>query len=478
MKSKHTIKRAVTASLLFLLPALTFAAPEMADSIPTVAASLDPVVELPVEEVAIPEGSNPLATGLNTVWMLLAAMLVFFMQPGFAMVEAGFTRMKNTANILMKNFVDFMFGSILFWFIGFGIMFGIGDFCGVPNFMSIAFESLGIPDPGSLPTEGFLVFQTVFCATSATIVSGAMAERTKFSAYLIYTICISVIVYPVSGHWTWGGGWLMNGDAGSFMMDTFGHTFHDFAGSTIVHSVGGWMALVGAAILGPRIGKYTKNGKSKAIPGHNLTIAALGVFILWFGWFGFNPGSRLAAATPEDQISISLVFLNTNLAACAGGFMALCISWLKYGKPSLSLTLNGILAGLVGVTAGCDAVSPLGAVIIGAVCGTTMIYAVEFIDRVLKIDDPVGASSVHGVCGFLGTILTGLFSVSEGLFYGNGWGFFGAQCFGAIVVGLWAAFMAFLIFKGVEKAHGLRVESRVEEEGLDIYEHGETAYGA
>ena len=478
MKAIDMMKRPVMASLLLLLPALCLAAPETADSIPTVAAAIDPVVELPVEEVAIPEGANPLATGLNTVWMLLAAMLVFFMQPGFAMVEAGFTRMKNTANILMKNFVDFMFGSILFWFVGFGIMFGIGDFCGVPNFMSIAFESLGIPDPGSLPTEGFLVFQTVFCATSATIVSGAMAERTKFSAYLIYTICISVLIYPVSGHWTWGGGWLMNGEAGSFMMDTFGHTFHDFAGSTIVHSVGGWIALVGAAILGPRIGKYGKDGKSKAIPGHNLTIAALGVFILWFGWFGFNPGSRLAAATVEDQISISLVFLNTNLAACAGGFMALVVSWMKYGKPSLSLTLNGILAGLVGVTAGCDAVSPLGSVIIGAICGTVMIFAVEFIDSKLKIDDPVGASSVHGVCGCLGTILTGLLSVSEGLFYGYGWGFLGAQCFGALVVGGWAAIMGYIVFKAVEKCHGLRVESRVEEEGLDIYEHGETAYGA
>jgi Amt family ammonium transporter len=211
--------------------------------------------------------------------------------------------------------------------------------------MSLLFDSNGLPDPASLPTEGFLVFQTVFCATSATIVSGAMAERTKFSMYLVYTIFISVLIYPVSGHWTWGGGWLMNGEAGSFMTETFGTTFHDFAGSTIVHSVGGWIALVGAAILGPRIGKYGKDGRSKAIPGHNLTIAALGVFILWFGWFGFNPGSQLAAATTEDQVTVSLVFLNTNLAACAGGFFALAVSWLKYGKPSLSLTLNGILAG-------------------------------------------------------------------------------------------------------------------------------------
>lgn len=479
MKKSHICGAAAALVLAVALPAIAFAAPETAaDSIETTVVTGVPVAELPVEEVA-EDASSPLVSGLNTVWMLLAAMLVFFMQPGFALVEAGFTRSKNTANILMKNFVDFIFGSLLFWFVGFGIMFGIGGFCGVPHFMSSSFfESNGLPDPSSLPTEGFLVFQTVFCATAATIVSGAMAERTKFSAYLIYTIFISVLVYPVSGHWTWGGGWLMNGDAGSFMMKTFGHTFHDFAGSTVVHSVGGWIALVGAAILGPRIGKYGKYGKSKAIPGHNLTIAALGVFILWFGWFGFNPGSRLAASSVEDQISISLVFLNTNLAACAGGFATLFVSWLKYGKPSLSLTLNGILAGLVGITAGCDAVNPLGAVIIGIICGTVMIFAVEFIDRCLRIDDPVGASSVHGVCGFLGTIFTGLFSVEEGLFFGAGWGFFCAQLFGALTVGLWAASMGFIIFKCVGLSHRLRVPARIEEEGLDIYEHGESVYNS
>ncbi len=446
------------------------------DSIAAVATEVITVTEAPAEEAGAADTISQLVSGVNTVWMLLAAMLVFFMQPGFALVEAGFTRTKNTANILMKNFVDFMFGSLLYWFIGFGIMFGLGDFFGTPHFMSLIFESNGLPDAASLPTEGFLVFQTVFCATAATIVSGAMAERTKFSMYLVYTIFISVLIYPVSGHWTWGGGWLMNGEEGSFMMSTFGTTFHDFAGSTIVHSVGGWIALVGAAILGPRIGKYGKDGKSKAIPGHNLTIAALGVFILWFGWFGFNPGSQLAAATTEDQVAISLVFLNTNLAACAGGFFALAVSWIKYGKPSLSLTLNGILAGLVGITAGCDAVSPVGAVAIGTICGILMIFSVEFIDRVLKIDDPVGASSVHGVCGFTGTVLTGLFSTSEGLFYGAGCGFLGAQVFGAVLIGLWAAGMGFIIFKALDKVHGLRVTARIEEEGLDIYEHGESAY--
>lgn len=426
------------------------------------------------EEVSNADKIAELSTGLNTVWMLLAAMLVFFMQPGFALVEAGFTRSKNTANILMKNLVDFMVGSILFWFIGFGLMFGIGDVFGTPHLFDL--DAMSNIIQNGLPIEGFLIFQTVFCATSATIVSGAMTERTKFSMYLAYTIAISVLIYPVSGHWTWGGGWLSNADPDSFMMSVFGYTFHDFAGSTVVHSVGGWIALVGAAILGPRLGKYGKDGKSKAIPGHNLTLACLGVFILWFGWFGFNPGSQLAAAGYGDQTAISHVFLTTNLAACTGGFLALLVSWIKYGKPSLSLTLNGILAGLVGVTAGCDLVSPMGAALIGAICGTVMIFAVEFIEHRLKIDDPVGASSVHGVCGSLGTILTGLFAVEGGTFYGGGFGFLGAQIFGVIIVGGWAALMGYIIFKVLDKVHGLRVPARIEEEGLDIYEHGESAY--
>lgn len=413
-----------------------------------------------------------LALSLDTVWMLLAAMLVFFMQPGFALVEAGFTRTKNTANILMKNLLDFSLGSLLFWAVGFGVMFGAGGFIGMPHLFNISFYQT------ELPVEGFLIFQTVFCATAATIVSGAMAERTKFSMYLAYTVLISVLIYPVSGHWTWGGGWLMNGEAGSFMMNTFGTTFHDFAGSTVVHSVGGWVALVGAAIIGPRIGKYGKDRKSRAIPGHNLTIACLGVFILWFGWFGFNPGSQLAAAGEGNRLAISHVFLTTNLAACAGGFSSLIVAWMKYKKPSLSLTLNGVLAGLVGITAGCDLVSPVGAVLIGAICGTVMIFAVDFIDHAMKIDDPVGASSVHGVCGFLGTILTGLFATEEGLFYSGSANFLLAQLFGAAVVGCWAAGMGFVVFKGLDIVHGLRVPARVEEEGLDIYEHGETAYNS
>lgn len=401
---------------------------------------------------------------LDTVWVLLAAMLVFFMQPGFALVEAGFTRSKNTANILMKNFVDFMFGTVLFWFVGFGIMFGtdvLGGFIGNPNLFAIGFDG---NFPSNIPIEAFLIFQTVFCATSATIVSGAMAERTKFYMYMIYSVLISVCVYPVSGHWTWGGGWLS--ELG----------FHDFAGSTVVHLVGGCLAFVGAWVLGPRLGKYTKDKKSRAIPGHNLTVAALGVFILWMGWFGFNPGSQLGADGLENSSAISHVFLTTNIAAAVGGIAAMFISWIKFSKPSLSLTLNGILAGLVGVTAGCDMVSPAGAALIGLICGTLMVFAVEFIDQKLHIDDPVGASSVHGVCGFIGTLLTGLLSTSEGWLYTGDAHFFLVELLGACVVAVWAAAAGLVIFKGLDKIHGLRVEPRIEDEGLDIYEHGETAY--
>ena len=404
--------------------------------------------------------------------MLLAAMLVFFMQPGFALCEAGFTRSKNTANILFKNFVDFMFGSLLFWFVGFGLMFGSdgAGFVGRPNWGDLSFYQ------GTLPVEGFLIFETVFCATSATIVSGAMAERTKFSMYVIYSAFISLIIYPIEGHWTWGGGWLCNDADGSFMMDTFGHVFHDFAGSAIVHSVGGVLAVIGALALGARRGKYDKDGKSRAIPGHSLTLAALGVFILWMGWFGFNPGSQLAASGAVNRTAICHVFLTTNLAAAAGGVATMAVTWLKYGKPSLSLTLNGVLAGLVGITAGCDMVSPAGAVIIGLICGTVLVFAIEFIDHRLHIDDPVGASSVHGVCGILGTLLTGLLSTSEGLLYGHGWGFLGAECFGILVIDLWAAATGCLLFFGIKYSYGLRVNKRVEDEGLDIYEHGETCY--
>ena len=400
---------------------------------------------------------NEIALSLDTVWMLLAAMLVFFMQPGFALCEAGFTRSKNTANILFKNFVDFMFGSLLFWFVGFGFMFGSdgAGIIGMSNWGDLSFYK------GDLPVEGFLIFETVFCATSATIVSGAMAERTKFSMYVIYSAIISLLIYPIEGHWTWGGGWLCNEAADGFMMQTFGDIFHDFAGSAIVHSVGGVLALIGAMALGARRGKYAKDGSSRAIPGHSLTLAALGVFILWMGWFGFNPGSQLAASGAVNRQAICHVFLTTNLAAAAGGAATMFVTWLKYKKPSFSLTLNGVLAGLVGVTAGCDLVSPFGAVIIGLACGTVLVFSI---------------SSVHGVCGILGTLMTGLLSTSNGALYGHGWGFFAAECFGILVIDLWAAACGFLLFFGIKKLHGLRVPARVEDEGLDVYEHGELCY--
>ena len=399
------------------------------------------------------------AFSIDTLWILVTGALVFFMQAGFALVEAGFTRSKNTVNILMKNFIDFSFGSITFFVIGFGFMFGddIAGFIGSPDLFLWNTTS-----GESYTALGFLFFQTVFAATAATIVSGAMAERTHFSSYMIFSIVITMFIYPISGHWVWGGGWLS--ELG----------FHDFAGSTVVHSVGGWVGLIGAAMLGPRIGKY--NGKTNAIPGQNLTLAGLGVFILWLGWFGFNPGSQLAASGSGNAEAISLIFVTTNLAAAAGTVGTLITAWMRYGKPSLSLTLNGSLAGLVAITAGCDAVSPVGAIIIGFLAGVVLVFSVSFIENVLKIDDPVGASSVHGVVGAFGTLMVGFFSTSEGLFYGFGGGLLWTQVIGVVSIGAWAMVTGFILFFILKKTVGLRVDKRVETEGLDIYEHGENAY--
>lgn len=400
-----------------------------------------------------------LVSGIDTVWVLLAAILIFMMQMGFASVEAGFTRSKNTANILMKNLLDFCFGSLLFWLFGFRIMFGADAFAGL---IADPF-ALGSAVPSNIPQTAFLIFQTMFCATTATIVSGAMAERTQFRAYLVYCIFISAFIYPISGHWTWGGGWL----------SALG--FHDFAGSAVVHSAGGWLALVGAAMVGPRIGKY-KNGKPHAILGHNLAIATLGVFILWIGWFGFNPGSTVGISTPELQQSASTVFMNTNISAATGALTALIVAWVRYGKPSLSLSLNGVLAGLVGITAGCDAVSSAGAALTGIICGAAMVFAVSFFDSMAKVDDPVGAISVHGVCGSLGTILTGIFALDGGLLYGGGLHMLGVQLLGAAVYAAWAILCGLILFYLLRRTIGLRVDRRVEEDGLDYYEHGETSY--
>ena len=402
-----------------------------------------------------------LQIGIDNMWLLIAGFMVMFMQPGFAMVEAGFTRSKNTANILMKNLMDFSIGSLLYWIIGFTLMYGdsIGGFIGTPE---LFFMSDGFGDNYSDYAD--LFFQTVFAATAATIVSGAMAERTEFKAYLIFSVVITVLIYPTSGHWTWGGGWLSQ------------MGFHDFAGSSIVHSVGGWLGLAGAAIIGPRLGKYTKDGKAKAIPGHNLMIGALGVFILWFGWFGFNPGSQLAAAGTDNAVAIGHIAVTTNLAAAAGAVTAMIVAWIRYGHPTLSISLNGALAGLVAITAGCDAVDPMGAVAIGIIAGTVLPFSVEFFDKILKVDDPVGAISVHGVCGALGTLMVGLFSTSEGLFYGNGAGLLGVQAIGVLSFFVWAFGTGLILFFILKKAGILRASRRVEEEGLDIYEHGESAY--
>jgi Amt family ammonium transporter len=402
-----------------------------------------------------------LQIGIDNMWLLIAGFMVMFMQPGFAMVEAGFTRSKNTANILMKNLMDFSIGSLLYWVIGFTLMYGdsIGGLIGTPD---LFFMSDGYGDNYSDYAD--LFFQTVFAATAATIVSGAMAERTEFKAYLIFSIVITVLIYPISGHWTWGGGWLSQ------------MGFHDFAGSSIVHSVGAWVGLAGAAVIGPRLGKYSKEGKPNAIPGHNLALGALGVFILWFGWFGFNPGSQLAAAGTDNAVAIGHIAVTTNLAAAAGAVTAMLVAWVRYKRPALSLSLNGALAGLVAITAGCDAVDPVGAVLIGIMAGFVLPFAVEFFDKVLKIDDPVGAISVHGVSGALGTLAVGLFSTSEGLFYGNGAKLLGIQAIGVLAFFAWAFGTGLVLFLILKSAKVLRVSRRIEEEGLDVYEHGESAY--
>ena len=397
----------------------------------------------------------------DVTWTLVAAFLVYFMQAGFALCEAGLTRAKNTGNILMKNLMDFCIGTPCYWIIGFGLMFGgtnalIGT---LDPFMQ------GVYDFGSLPTWVYAFFQTVFCATAATIVSGSMAERTNFKAYVFYSAAISLIVYPISGHWIWGGGWLAQ------------LGFHDFAGSTAVHFVGGVTAALGAYLLGPRIGKYDKNGKPRAILGHNMLAMALGVFILWFCWFGFNGGSTVCLTGDNAMTSAGLVVFNTNLSAALATLAAMIFTWVRYGKPDVSLTFNASLAGLVAITAGCDVVDPFGAAIIGIVAGILVILSVEFFDKIVKIDDPVGAISVHGACGCFGTLAIGLFNTENGLFYGGGLATLGVQALGLVSVAAWVLVTMFIIFKVIDKVIGLRVPEQIEIDGLDFAEHGlPTAY--
>lgn len=424
-------KSAILTLLLLALPAICFA-----------------------EEAA---AAAPAHKPIDYVWTLTAAALVFFMQAGFAMVETGFTRAKCAVNIMMKNLLDFAIGSLAFWAVGFGIMFGINKtgFYGTTEF----FISGGLGPHGDPWTLAFWMFQVVFAATSATIVSGAVAERIKFTAYLIYSVTICAFIYPVFGSWAWGGaltegkGWLAQ------------LGFIDFAGSTVVHSIGGWCALAGAIALGPRLGKFGPKGEIKAIPGHNIPIAALGVFILWFGWFGFNPGSTLTGDS-----SIAPIFVTTNLAAAAGTVAAMILSWILFKKPDIGMSLNGALAGLVGITAGCANVTPTSAVIIGAIAGCLVVLSVLAFDR-MHIDDPVGAVSVHGVCGAWGTLAAGLFDAG---------GFdihkVVVQLYGIGAAFVWAFGVAFILFKVIDMAHGLRVSEEEEMMGLDVFEHGAHAY--
>ncbi|MEO7989932.1 MAG: ammonium transporter [Chryseolinea sp.] len=422
-----------------------------------------------------PEPSLPQSVA-NIIWLCLCAFLVFFMQAGFAMVETGLTRAKNSVNIMMKNLLDFCFGAVLFWGIGYAIMYSSGDsnFFGFDSALSFLASADAPTDLSGYSTSAAWLFQVVFAATAATIVSGAMAERTKLISYLIYSCVISAVIYPISGHWIWGGGFLS--DMG----------MRDFAGSTVVHSVGGWAALAGAILVGPRLGKYNKDGSINAITPHNMPLAALGVFILWFGWYGFNPGSTLLAIGGVSHVAVT-----TTLAAATGAIGALIISWIVFKKPDLSMTLNGTLAGLVAITAPCASVSTGSAVIIGLIAGVLVFYSCLFFERILKIDDPVGAVSVHGVCGAFGTLCVGLFgqraidvqywseetAIKDGLFFGGGFEQLGIQAVGVGTVFVYAFGAMLIIFFIIKKTIGLRVSDAEQMEGLDLGEHGNVAYG-
>ena len=413
-------------------------------------------------------------SNLNVVWTLVAGILVFTMQAGFALVETGFTRAKNAANIMMKNLMDFAAGSLAFYVLGAALMFGATKLGG-----ALGWGGLGMP--GLAEGEGswnwtFLFFQTMFAATAATIVSGAVAERIEFKSYLVYSILVSAVVYPVSGHWMWGG---LAGEGSAGWLEGLG--FHDFAGSTVVHSVGGWIALAGAIALGPRIGKYRHDGTANPIPGHSLVLGTLGVFLLWIGWFGFNPGSYTAGVG-----SIGRVAMTTNLAACAGTVAALATAWAIMGKPDLTMALNGSLAGLVAITAPCDLVTANASIVIGLVAGVLVVLSVFALDKA-HVDDPVGAVSVHCVNGVWGTLAVGLFAApvaagygndAPGLLYGGGFRLLGVQALGALCTAAWAFGTGSAIFFALRKAHILRVPAKTELKGLDLVEHGQDAYAS
>ncbi|WP_288954547.1 ammonium transporter [uncultured Polaribacter sp.] len=408
--------------------------------------------ETPSEAAKVLEQVNG---DMGMLWMLLSGILVFFMQAGFTLVESGMTRSKNAVNIAMKNLLDICVGSISFWLIGYSLMYG--DTSNGWFFWSGLFQGEGAD----------LFFQTMFAATAATIVSGAIAGRTKYTTYIIFSVVITAFIYPISGGWQWQGeGWLTK------------LGFIDFAGSSIVHSVGGWAALVGAIMVGPRIGKFV-NGKVLPIPGHNQILATLGVFILWLGWFGFNGGSQLAWGG-ADAVGASNVVLITNLAAAAGGLGALITTWIWYGKPNLAQTLNGALAGLVSITAGCGNMTDIGAFFAGLIGGIIVVFSIEIIEKKLKIDDAIGAASVHGVVGVWGTVVIGLWGINGdtgiGLFNGGGASQLGVQALGALAYAVWAVVLSFIVFGILKATMGLRVSKEVEIEGLDISEHGSIAY--
>ncbi len=417
---------------------------------------------------------------LDTLWVLFTAMLVFFMNLGFAMVESGFARSKNTVNILSKNFIVFAVSSLGFLLLGWGLMFGDGNpFIGLKGlfFASGADNSPATGDAyvgvysaiswTNVPFWAKFFFQLVFCGTAATIVSGAVAERIKYIAFIVFSFVLTLLIYPIVGHWIWGGGWL----------STMG--FWDFAGSTVVHSVGGWAALAGIIVLGPRFGKYTPDGKIHPIPGHNLSIATIGAFVLWLGWFGFNPGSTMAA----DPMAISHILMTTNTAAIVAVLTSTATSWILLGKPDLGMSINGCLAGLVAITASCAFVSVTSSIIIGAIAGIIVVLAVVFFDKA-KLDDPVGATSVHLVNGVFGTICVGLFAqdgiagvaTGNGLFFGGGFTLLGTQLLGIVSVAAFVFPASLLVWWALKKTMGIRVSLKEEIQGLDIGEHGNEAY--
>ena len=409
---------------------------------------------------------------IDTLWVFLAAILVFFMNLGFASVEAGFARSKNTVNILSKNFIVFAVSSLGFLLLGWGLMFG-GDnpFIGTEHLFILGSQDLSFYDntlTSSVPFWGKFFFQLVFCGTAATIVSGSVAERVKYITFILFSFVLTLVIYPIVGHWVWGGGWLA--DLG----------FRDFAGDAVVHSLGGWSALAGAMLLGPRIGKYGKDGKPRAIPGHSMSLAVIGLFVLWLGWFGFNPGSTMSFQNPSDVVHI---LMTTNTAAIAAVVTSTATSWILLKKPDLGMTVNGCLAGLVGITGSCAYVSVESSLLIGALSGILVVFAVQFFDRV-HIDDPVGATAVHLCCGVFGTICVGLFSQAgvtslstvDGLFFGGGFGPLGIQLLGVVVIGAFSFLSSGLVWLVLKKTIGIRVSPEEEIQGLDIGEHGKVAY--